>query len=158
MSAGTAVIDFADVDTFGPDPVSILPDRYADLGVTIDGDTPGARDGVFVDEDFGFPGQFSGPETANTAARANTTARVTFTPEAGGAARAFRATFVDADSPGIAEAQFIARDNRRRSHPRGGGHHRRRRSAVRRPQRPGRRARHRRGAAGRRQLSIGIQI
>lgn len=105
-----AVIDFADVDTSGPDPVSILPDRYADLGVIIDGDMPGARDGFFVDEDFGFPDQFSGPETANTAAPANTTARVTFTPEAGGAARAFGATFIDADFPGIAQAQFIARD------------------------------------------------
>jgi hypothetical protein len=105
-----AVIDFADVDTSGPDPVGIAPDRYADLGVILTGDAPGGGDGLFVDEDFGFPDQFSGPETANTAAPANTTARVTFTPEVGGAARAFGATFVDADFPGIAQAALIVRD------------------------------------------------
>lgn len=109
-------VDFDDIPTTGSAFVAFEADRYASLGIRIEG---ASGDGQYVSQDFEFPTDFTPSSSPNAYAPGpvasesgtNTTTIVTFDNGAGShAVVGFGCVFIDADYPDYGPSSFAVFD------------------------------------------------
>lgn len=112
------LVDFDDVDTSGPEMVSIAADRYAGRGIIITG-----TDGQYVDESFDYPDAFPplsppnmyapGPPalSSDPSGTGGHETQVSFVAcDEPAAVAGFGAVFIDADYPAIGQSSLTVYD------------------------------------------------